>query len=168
MDLRLRVKGNDAADIFPILGIALPPTPPYDVTGQLGLKGKVWSFNRLQREARIERPRRLAELGQRQSAAAADGELHLEHPRLPGPRPADRRGAGRRQNGERHAALAAGRTRSRAPFVIPDTSLDISRLDAMDADVTFTGKKVISSSLPLDDFYLHAVLDDKLLMLAAP
>jgi len=47
--------------------------------------------------------------------------------------------------------------------VLPNMPLDISRLAAMDADVTFTGKKVISQNLPLDDFLLKVKLNNRLL-----
>jgi AsmA family protein len=35
ININLRLKGNNAADIFPIFGIVLPPTPPYDITGTI-------------------------------------------------------------------------------------------------------------------------------------
>jgi uncharacterized protein involved in outer membrane biogenesis len=47
--------------------------------------------------------------------------------------------------------------------VIPDIPLDIGKVSSMDADVEFTGKEVISQSLPLQDFYLKLTLDDRLM-----
>ena len=45
LDITLNIKGKNAADLFPITGIALPPTPPFSVTGKLDYADKVWKFN---------------------------------------------------------------------------------------------------------------------------
>src|SRR5688572_26964318 len=45
LDAKLRLKGADASELFPLLGIALPPTPPYDIEGKLLYNDDVWSFN---------------------------------------------------------------------------------------------------------------------------
>jgi uncharacterized protein involved in outer membrane biogenesis len=35
LDLALDVRGEDMANLFPILGLVIPPTPPYSLSGQL-------------------------------------------------------------------------------------------------------------------------------------
>lgn len=46
LDVTVTIKGNNAADLFPLTGIALPPTPPYKVTGKLDYRAEVWRFRK--------------------------------------------------------------------------------------------------------------------------
>ena len=42
LNLRLSLNGPDLSDIFPLLGIPGPPTPPYRITGQLHREPDIW------------------------------------------------------------------------------------------------------------------------------
>jgi AsmA family protein len=46
-DLEMKLKGPDLAEIFPILGVPAPPTPPYSLKGHLTRKGDVWEFRKM-------------------------------------------------------------------------------------------------------------------------
>ena len=43
-DVELSLSGHDLADIYPLLGIPGPPTPPYNVSGKLHREAGVWKF----------------------------------------------------------------------------------------------------------------------------
>ncbi|SEP46509.1 hypothetical protein SAMN02990966_06649 [Rhodospirillales bacterium URHD0017] len=43
-DVQLALSGHDLADIYPLLGIPGPPTPPYNITGKLHREEGVWKF----------------------------------------------------------------------------------------------------------------------------
>src|SRR5690606_33660955 len=43
-DVRFSLKGNDLADLFPLVGIALPQTPPYALDGRLQRDGASWYY----------------------------------------------------------------------------------------------------------------------------
>lgn len=43
-DLKLSLSGPDLADVFPVLGVPAPPTPPYSLTGRLLREGDLWRF----------------------------------------------------------------------------------------------------------------------------
>lgn len=43
-DLKLHLSGPDLADVFPVLGVPAPPTPPYELSGQLRREGELWRF----------------------------------------------------------------------------------------------------------------------------
>ncbi len=173
LNLRLMIEGKNAADLFPITGIALPPTPPYHIAGRLGYdKGKGhWLFQDFTgrmgdsdlsgdlrwdtgpEEARRKRPMLTAKFLSRK----------LDFKDLAGfvgaaPKP----GAGQTRS-EKDQKLATEQAAS--PYVLPDVPLDISRLAAMDADVTYTANRIISPSLPLDAFFLHVLLEDRMLNL---
>lgn len=46
-DLEMELKGPDLAEIFPVLGVPAPPTPPYSLAGHLTRKGDVWQFQKM-------------------------------------------------------------------------------------------------------------------------
>jgi uncharacterized protein involved in outer membrane biogenesis len=43
-DLKLKLSGPDLADVFPVLGVPAPPTPPYKLEGRLLREKEVWRF----------------------------------------------------------------------------------------------------------------------------
>jgi hypothetical protein len=47
-DVQMHLKGPDLADIFPVLGIPAPSTPPYDLKGQLKRTAKEWRLEDMQ------------------------------------------------------------------------------------------------------------------------
>ena len=167
LDVRVNVKGSNAADLFPLTGMALPPTPPYDVTGKLDYASGVWRFRKfagrlgdsdlagdLRWDVRGKRPLLTASFTSR--------KLDLDDlAGLIGALPAT--GPGETASAEQVAAAAAALD---DPRVLPDVPLDISRLAAMDANVEFRGLKVVTSKLPIDDFYAKAELVDRVLKIS--
>ena len=47
-NLDLKLKGPDLSEIFPLLGVPAPPTPPYDLKGHLARDGEKWQFTDMQ------------------------------------------------------------------------------------------------------------------------
>lgn len=45
IDAKLEISGNNLADLFYLTAIPLPPTPAYQITGQLSRDGETWSYN---------------------------------------------------------------------------------------------------------------------------
>lgn len=45
-DLNFELEGADLAHLFPLLGVPLPPTPPYKLSGHLNHRGNVWTFRK--------------------------------------------------------------------------------------------------------------------------
>ena len=163
MDISLTVKGGNAADLFPIFGIALLPTPPYEVNGQLTYAAAIWQFSKfkgamgssdlsgdLKWDRTLERPKLTATFISQKLDFADLGALI-------GVAPEEAVTEGQKAQAARQA---------QSPRAIPDVPLDISRLAAMDADVTLTGKSIIAPGWPLDNFFLHVVVDDRILYIA--
>ena len=165
LDITLNVKGANAADIFPIFGIVLPPTPPYSVTGKLDYQDEVWKFTNIKGkmgdsdlsgtlsfDKSQERPLLMAKfVSQSLNFKDLGGFIGAAPPKdQPKSKLTEEQKAKQEHEEE-------------SPYVIPDAPLDISRLGAMDADVEFTGTHVISPNLPLDDFYMHVTLNNLLL-----
>jgi len=168
LDLTMRLQGADMAELFPIFGIALPPSPPYDVRGHLTYneEAKDWRFTDF-----------AGKMGDSDLSGDAIWDTKQERPKFTAnftskrldfkdlggfigaaPEPVS---AGKRSAEQ----VEKKQEQEESPYVLPDAPLDISRLSAMDAQVEFTGKQVRSTALPLDDFYLKASLDNKLLTL---
>lgn len=160
LDVDFHLKGADAAELFPLFGIALPPTPPYDIRGQLTYDADIWSFmgfkgrmgnsdigGDVEWNRAGERPKLTAKFVSRKLDLVDLGPLI-------GLAPKQQASAEQAQYAEK---------REESPYLIPDVPLDISRLAAMDADVSYTGHEVVSPYLPLDDFFLHVTLDNRLL-----
>lgn len=164
LDLTVTIKGSNAADLFPLTGIALPPTPPYDITGKLDYGAGVWRFRKfagrlgdsdlagdLSWDVRGKRPIL--------NASFTSRKLDLDDlAGLIGARPGT--GPGETASAEQVAAATAALS---DPRMLPDMSLDISRLAAMDAHVEMRGISVVTSKLPINDFYLKADLLDRVL-----
>ena len=167
LDLVMSTKGSNAADLFALTGIALPPTPPYDVTGKLGYGAGVWRFREfagrlgdsdlagdLSWDVRGERPVL--------DASFTSRKLDLDDlAGLIGARPGT--GAGETASVAQIAAAAAALD---DPRMLPDMPLDIGRLAAMDAHVEMRGISVVTSKLPIKDFYLKADLTDRVLKIS--
>jgi hypothetical protein len=47
-DIDLTLKGPDLSEIFPLLGVPAPPTPPYSLKGNLVREGETWRFTKMQ------------------------------------------------------------------------------------------------------------------------
>ena len=168
LNLAMTIKGKNAADLFPLTGVALPQTPPYDVHGRLELaeeKGKPqeWRFRAFK-----------GRLGDSDIGGDLAYNVAGKRPKLTGAFVSnlldfkDLGGLIGASPGNSDAATAdqkaqANEKKVESPFVIPDAPLDISKLSAMDADVSFTGKRIQSGGTLLDDFYMKIVLDDRLM-----
>ncbi len=147
LDVVLNLKGANAADLFPITGIALPPTPPYHVEGHLIHDRENWNFNDFKgvmgssdvRGDVVWKPSH-----DKQPYFAGDFvSQNLDMKDLSG-------------------FVGAHKKPLNNDRVIPDVPLDISRMMAMDADVTFHGEHVKAPDV-LDDFYMKLALNDGVL-----
>lgn len=146
VDVNLHIKGKNAADLFPITGIALPPTPPYDVAGHLTSENEIYRFTHFK-----------GKLGS--SDLKGDVAWH------PAQKPPYFEGKFISDNldmADLKGLIGANKRPEDKDRVLPDTPLDISRLVAMNADVSFSGRKVRAPDL-LDDFYMNVHLEDGVL-----
>ncbi len=164
-DLQFALSGRNLADLFPLVGVALPDTPPYALDGRLTRDAATWHYDGftgkvgqsdLGGSAAItlggERPFLKADLVSKRLdfddlagfiGGAPDAEGDALDPELV----------------ERERALASkGR-------VLPDTPYDLAKLRAMDADVRLRAQRINAPKLPIDDMDAHLKLDAGLLQL---
>jgi len=167
-DLQFGLSGRNLSDLYPLVGVALPDTPPYALDGRLtrdaptntwhydGFTGKVGQSD-LNGSAAVtlggDRPLLKADLVSKRLdfddlAGFVGGTPGAESGEALDP-----------ELVERERTLAAkGR-------VLPDTPYDLSKLRSMDADVRLRAQRINAPSLPLDNMDAHLELDAGLLRL---
>ncbi|WP_312705536.1 AsmA family protein [Stenotrophomonas lactitubi] len=165
-DLQFALSGNDLADLYPLLGIAIPPSPPYALDGRLKRDHQVWRYERftgkvgdsdlggdVQFDVSRERPRMTADLVSRR----------LDFDDLAGFVGAPpKTGGGETANAEQRAEAARVAASAK---VLPATPYNLGKLRAMDADVRWKAQRINAPKLPLDDMDAHLLLDDGVLRL---
>lgn len=158
------VTGADLNDLYGLTGLTLPNTPPYRVSGQLTRQRTKWLFQKangrigdsdisgdMSVETRGERPYLEAELRSRRldfdDLASIFG------------------GAPARTKGEAVSAeqAAIGGKLAAERRIFPDATLQVDRIRAMDAKVTYRAATVNAPNLPLSKVSLDLTLKDGVL-----
>src|SRR5690554_2891879 len=165
-DLQMELAGSNLQDLYPLLGVALPDTPPYTLDGRFGRDGNVWTYegfsgrvgdSDLAGDVTVtvggERPHFQAnlvstlldfdDLAGLVGGSPDSGPDDTTNPEL------------EQRDSER---TAAGK-------VLPDTPYALEKLRAMDADVRLRASRIESPALPLDDMDATLALDAGLLTL---
>lgn len=156
MDLALALAGGSLAELYKIVGVPLPATPPYRIDGRLVQRAQVWELRQfagavgdsdLSGNFMIDRSRTpqfmKADLtSQRLDLADLAGFIGAEK-------------------------VAPGKVATpQTTRVIPDTPFNLEKLKSADADVRFEGKHVMTEKLPIDAMSTHLILKDGVLTLA--
>lgn len=165
-DLQLQLAGTDMAHLYPLLGIAIPSTPPYQLDGRLQRDGDRWRYQDFRGRAGdsdLAGTVQIDTAGQRPFLRADLRSQRLDFDDLAGFVGAPpRTGAGETANAEQKAQAAK---LAAADKVLPSTPYDLGKLRAMDADVRWKAQRINAPSLPLEDMDAHLKLDDGVLLL---
>ncbi|MBR7916205.1 AsmA family protein [Burkholderia vietnamiensis] len=164
IDLRLWLQGTSMSHLYQLTGITLPDTPPYATEGRLigNFKQHASTFRYENFNGRVGG----SDLGgtlvwaQREPRPKLSGELVSNLLQFSDLAPVV---------GADTAASKAKRgdtTRQPADRVLPVATFRTERWSAIDADVKFTGRKLVKSpQLPITDLYTHILLQDGVLSL---
>ncbi len=171
LNLRMSLSGSSMANLYPLVGITLPDTPPYATKGRLiaslqnpagpvfeyrhfdGTVGKSDLSGTLRFTMQAPRPKLVGRLRSDQLRMDDLGPLIGVKP--------DTGGAKTAEGGTEKVAdkPASGK-------VLPTQEFRTERWRDMDADVHFAGKRIIhGSKLPLSDLYTHVVMDEGRLLM---
>lgn len=159
--------GADLAQLYPLIGLALPNTPPYQVRGRLEREGARFGMPALSgRVGDSDIAGAWSAARQRNGRLLFEGEFNSRDldfddvAAVLGAAPSTDRGetvsAEQRQIAQN--LEAQGR-------LLPDATLDISRVRNMDARVSFNAARVRSDTLPLRALSLELSLDQGLLQI---
>jgi uncharacterized protein involved in outer membrane biogenesis len=162
LDLRMWFAGTSMAKLYPIIGIALPETPPYATEGHLSAELHLHGSHFIYRDFRGRVGG--SDLGGNvQVVTGGDrpkltGDMHSQQLRFVDLAPligADSQ-AQKEQRGDT--------TRQPADKVLPVEPFRTNRLRTLDADVTFSAAHIEHpSSVPIDSLNTHVVLNNGLL-----
>lgn len=165
-DLQLRLAGEDMEDLFPLIGIATPPTPPYRLDGRFRRDGDRWRYDGF-----------TGVVGDSDLAGSASVTVGRARPLLNADLVSKRldfddlsgfvgappqTGGGEASNGEQRSEAAALAADTR---LLPDTPYNLTKLRAMDADVRWKAHRINAPGLPIEDMDAHLLLDAGLLRL---
>jgi uncharacterized protein involved in outer membrane biogenesis len=152
-----QVSGSDLADLYYLTGLALPNTPPYDVSGTLvrdNLRFKVDDFRgrlgssdisgNLAIDTSRERPKLTATLVSKQ-LNLADLAAPLGTQATPARKP---------------STLAAPAPAPAPALLLPDADLQVQRVRGMDADVQFDAASVKTAKMPMKTMRFHLNLNN--------
>ena len=166
-DVTLDIQGDDMANLFPLIRLVFPQTPPYRLKGHLKHEGKVWSFSNfsgrvgdsdLSGNIRVDTgPKRPIMKADLVSNLLDFDDLAGFIGGTPGA------GPGETASEEQKQQAAANKESDR---IFPDQRYDLERLRAMDADVRLRAKKILAPKLPIDNLNATLILNDGVLSFA--
>ncbi|AJG20486.1 AsmA family protein [Cupriavidus basilensis] len=164
LDMHLQLSGDNMAKLYALTGIVLPSTPPYETRGRLVAtlrKGaSVYRYDKFSGRVGGSDLNGSLTYTQRQPRALLSGELESKQLRFEDLAPLIGADAKPGQ------AASDSTVRQPADKALPVAPFRTERWDSIDADVKFTGKRIIrTADLPVTDLVTHLKLDDGVLTL---
>jgi len=155
-ELNFVLEGADLAQLFPIVGVPLPPTPPYKLSGHLNHKGDLWTFRKF-----------AGRVGNSDLA----GDFAVDRAQKPQlitadlvSRNLDLKDLGGFVGTDRGTAKASPKPPP-ADRVLPQEPFSLEKLRVANANVKFRGERVITEKLPLEKITATLKLNDGVLTL---
>ncbi|MHC8316424.1 AsmA family protein [Pseudomonas sp. LB3P31] len=165
LDLRLKLAGASLGNLYPLTGVTLPDTPPYATDGHLIAKlhepgGAVFRYKEFN-----------GKIGESDIHGSLAYVASQPRPKLSGALVSNQLlfadlapliGA----DSNAKQKVRGGESKQPTEKVLPVEEFKTERWRDMDADVEFTGKRIVhSEKLPFNDLYTHLVLTDGVLSL---
>lgn len=160
LDLRLKLSGSSLGNLYPLTGVTLPDSPAYSTDGRLiakvhdpvGANFRYEGFNGKIGESDIHGDLGFVASKPRPKLTGALVSNQLLFTDLAPLIGADSNAEQKKRGGD---------SKQPSGKVLPVEEFQTDRWRAMDADVEFTGKRIVKSpDLPFTDLYTHVVLDD--------
>jgi uncharacterized protein involved in outer membrane biogenesis len=161
-DVQMHLKGPDLADIFPVLGIPAPSTPPYDLKGQLKRTEKEWRLENMQGRIGDSDMNGVVAVQPREKRSYLTADLVSNKmdfddlgPLFGIPPKTDKgEAASQQQKKEAQQMKAEGN-------LFPDQPMHVEKLRAMDMDVKLVAKKVVAAPyLPVKAIKFQVKVDN--------
>jgi uncharacterized protein involved in outer membrane biogenesis len=164
MDLNLNVQGEDLSALYPITGIVFFPSPPYHISGRVAHQKTEWSMKGFSGQVGKSDlgGDLLFDTGGKRPILRGDvvsevldlndlkGFIGARKAPQPQDTPAEKE--------KKKASIEAQKDR-----VLPDQEFKVDRLQAMDADIKFTGESIRNKDLPVEHLVTHLKIDNGLL-----
>jgi uncharacterized protein involved in outer membrane biogenesis len=164
-DVTLDIQGDDMANLFPLIRLVFPSTPPYRLKGHLKHEGEIWSFSNfsgrvggsdLSGNIRVDtEPKRPVMKADLVSNMLDFKDLAGFIGGTPGTASDETTSE---EDQQKRAAVEKESDR-----IFPDQRYSLERLRAMDADVRLRAKRILAPNLPIDDLNAKLSLNDGVL-----
>ncbi|WP_288407761.1 AsmA family protein [uncultured Herbaspirillum sp.] len=164
LDLRLSLSGASMGNLYPLTGVLLPETPPFATEGRLigkiAVGGSQWRYQDFS-----------GKVGDSDLNGSLDYQTGGTRPQLTGALTSNVLRfddlaplIGADSNAEK--AQRGAEERQPVDKILPVKTFSTEAWGALDADVRFTGKRIIrQQGLPITDLQAHLILKDKILTL---
>lgn len=163
-DVKLMLTGQTLEHLYPLIGIAMPPTPPYRLDGRFTRDNDTWHYDGF-----------TGEVGDSDLSGSASITVGRDRPLLKANLVSKRLdfddlagfvGATPKADEESNGREAQPATGEEADArVLPQTPYDLGKLRAMDADVRWKATRINAPKLPIDDMDAYLKLDAGVLRL---
>lgn len=151
--LDMDMSGPNLAELYPLIGVPLAPTPPYSLKGRLTHEDEVWTLRDLEgRVGDSDLAGRFAiDFGHDPPFVSANlFSRTLDFDDLAGLVGAD-------PDPDETASDAQRRTAERQG-IFPDNPIEAEKLRALDADIRFEGRSIRSEDLPITALTSHLIV----------
>ncbi len=165
-NLAFGLSGPNLALLYPLIGVATPDTPPYQLLGRLSRKGATWHYDGFTGkvgDSDLAGSASVDPSGVRPFLKADLVSKRLDFDDLAGFVGAPPQTGGGETASEEQIREAA-RLKASAR-VLPDDEFNLEKLRNMDADVKLRAQRINAPSLPLEAMDSHLFIDDGVLRL---
>jgi uncharacterized protein involved in outer membrane biogenesis len=162
-DLQLAIDGKNMADLFPLIGVATPPTPAYQLDGHLGRTGDIWHYDGFAGKVGTSDIAGSASIDHSHDRPKLTAKVSSQHMDIAdlggflGTTPGSVKKGTAAPSVEAHA-LPAGK-------LFPDTPYNLAKLRAMDADVRVKVEHLSATAVPMENMDAHLLLESGVLRL---
>jgi uncharacterized protein involved in outer membrane biogenesis len=170
MNLQFGLQGPDMGLLFPLLGVAIPTTPPYRLLGQLTRQGRTWhydDFHGMLGDSDLAGDSAFTSAGAGRKVPFLQASVVSK--RLDFDDLAGFVGAPPQTGGNETASAAQVREAAKLRAkdkVLPDEPFDLAKLRGMDADVRWKATRVHAPKLPIESMDMHLFVDGAVMRLA--
>ena len=175
-DGTMTLKGKNLDELHRLLGLPLPQSPPYQLTGKLNEANEVWSLkgfkgklgsSDMQGDVAVDTKGKKPHLTAKVTSNALDMEdiegFWAAKPEQPGSTKGEKAGSkppAPRAGDTRDDAKAEQKQAEAGGPVIPDEGIRLDKIRGMDVDLDFQGKAIKSSGPALDNIKVKLKLVD--------
>ncbi|HTH98089.1 MAG TPA: AsmA family protein [Stellaceae bacterium] len=159
-NVQIALSGPDLSDIFPLLGIPGPPTPPYELSGRLDHSPGIWRVDDLKWHAGDSDLAGDIAIDQHTKPSHLTAKLTSERLTFKDLAPLIGASPGTHGNVSAQQKEAAAKTEAKGNL-FPDVPLHVERLRAMNMDVSLDAKRVIAPAyLPVQALDFRVLVDN--------
>lgn len=170
LDASFDIQGRNLEELYALLGVVLPNTPPYKLRGKLNKQGKVWSASQIQGALGSSDLTGTLSFDTSGPVSLLTGKVQskvldfVDLAPVIGLPVGGKTVAASTKTATTSAAAAAPKTAGRK--VLPTATLDLVRLKSMNADVNYSAADIRHvEQLPLDSGSVHVKLNNGVLQL---